>query len=114
MERIGGFLRFVAACIDGLAQGLIVTTYFMLFPAPIPLSQLESSSLLEMSKLLGALGAYLTIPIVLTITYNLCDVFLAATPGKLLVRIHIRNENGKAAGTPSWPFALLSNTALRS
>ena len=105
--RSGFFIRVGAAFIDGLLLGILTAAWmFVVFlfagQAGVSLDFLSSCSrdgncLLNLPPAKRIIVLSLAVPFLF---YNLIEVLFAASPGKMLLGMQIRADNGEQAGMP--------------
>jgi uncharacterized RDD family membrane protein YckC len=88
LQRAGFWIRALAAGLDLLAGGVVVAGGILL--TILALEWLDASD--ELAEYLGPI-----VLLVLVLAYTSTEVWLAATPGKLVLRLRI----GTSAGTPA-------------
>lgn len=90
MKRVGFGLRFLAAILDGIILGAILYILSMvtggkLFTSPV--------------SMFGSMDSVYFANILASLIYFSLEIFTAATPGKMLLKLKIQNEKGKSAAT---------------
>lgn len=90
MKRIGFGLRLLAAIIDLFILGIVTYILSMILgasmiPSPADLMNTAAAGQTHISH------------IIISLLYFSLEIFLAATPGKLLLKLKIKNASGKKA-----------------
>jgi uncharacterized RDD family membrane protein YckC len=109
MGRIGFGMRFVAALIDGII--LLVARWILLKPFGYTLpTNINSSNMQQvLEQAIAAAQRMALVGGILGIAYTLMEVFLATTPGKMVLKQKIVS----LGGTPAPMNALLLRWALK-